>query len=223
MLDVVIPCLDSAHHLPATLASVTVAGLIGQLIVCDGGSADHSVAIARASGARVVTAPRGRGNQLGAGAAESAAPWLLFLHADTRLSAGWAEQARRFMADPANRERAAHFRLRFDSDDPAARRVERAANWRSERLGLPYGDQGLLIGRAFYESLGGFRAMPLMEDVDLVRRIGRRRLTALAAEALTSAERYERDGWLRRPARNLACLALYGLGVPPRVLLRLYR
>jgi hypothetical protein len=95
--------------------------------------------------------------------------------------------------------------------------------WRCRTFALPYGDQGLVISRAFYERLGGFRHLPLMEDVDLVRRIGRERLVALDAEVVTSARRYERDGWLSRPLRNLSCLALYFAGVPTSALERLYR
>jgi hypothetical protein len=79
-----------------------------------------------------------------------------------------------------------------------------------------------VIRAAFYRALGGYRPLPLMEDVDLVRRIGRRRLTLLDTTAVSSAVRYRRGGWWLRPARNLALLALYGLGVPPRLLLRLY-
>jgi hypothetical protein len=114
------------------------------------------------------------------------------------------------------------FRFALDDADPRARRIERGAAWRGRALGLPYGDQGLLIARDFYWSLGGHPAIPLMEDVALVRRIGRGRLTVLDHAALTSAARYRRDGWLRRPARNLALLSLYLLGVSPRVLARLY-
>ena len=125
------------------------------------------------------------------------------------------------MAGPPS-ARAGYFRLRFDSADPRARRIERLASWRCRTFGLPYGDQGLLIGRAFYADVGGFRDLPLMEDVDLARRIGRRRLVALDAEAVTSAERYERDGWLARPMRNLGCLALYFAGLSPTVIRRLY-
>ena len=85
-----------------------------------------------------------------------------------------------------------------------------------------YGDQGLLIGRDFYLSLGGFRALPLMEDVDLVRRIGRRRLVILPISARTSAARWRSQGWTARSLRNVTCLSLYFLGVPPRLLYRLY-
>ncbi len=89
-------------------------------------------------------------------------------------------------------------------------------------LGLPYGDQGLLLPRALLQQVGGMRALPLMEDVDLVRRLGRARLVPLGADAVTSAARWERDGWYRRSARNLCCLALYRAGVPPRMIRRLY-
>ena len=93
---------------------------------------------------------------------------------------------------------------------------------RCRRFGLPYGDQGLLISRAHYERLGGFRPLPLMEDVDLVRRIGRNDLVPLEADAITSAARYRRDGWWFRPLRNLTCLSLYFAGLPPQALRRLY-
>lgn len=195
--------------------------MIGEIVIADGGSRDGSVAAARAAGARVVAAPRGRGTQLAAGAAAARGAWLLFLHADTRLGPGWAGAAARFIADERNGERAAYFRFRLDDGAAAARRLERAVAWRS-RWGLPYGDQGLLLPRALYDRIGGFRAMPLMEDVDLVRRIGKARLVPLAAEALTSAARYRRDGYVRRSLRNLCCLALWRMGVPPRLIARLY-
>ena len=118
-------------------------------------------------------AERGRGHQLAAGAAGSDGPWLLFLHADTRLEDGWDAAVTAFMADPANAQRAAVFRLCFDDTSPAAQRVARIAAWRSRTLGLPYGDQGLLISKAFYESLGGFKTIPIMEDVDLCLRLCR--------------------------------------------------
>lgn len=223
-LDIVIPCLNAAATLPGALASLVREASDGWagVIVADGGSADGTPAMAAAAGARVIAAPRGRGPQLAAGAAAGRAPWLLFLHADTRLGIGWRAAVERFAADPANARRAAYFRLRFDSAHPAARRLERGVAWRSRTLGLPYGDQGLLIARPFYEALGGFAPLPLMEDVDLVRRIGRRRLVGLPVDAVTSAARYERDGWMVRPARNLLCLSLYSAGVPPRLIRRVY-
>jgi hypothetical protein len=148
--------------------------------------------------------------------------WLLLLHADTRLGAGWGEAANVFMADPANGTRAAAFRLVLDDAHRAARRIERLTLWRCRVFGLAYGDQGLLIRRDFLQSLGGVPPIQLMEDVALVRRIGRRRLTLLDVPALTSAARYRAGGYMLRPARNLICLALYFLGLPPSVIRRLY-
>ena len=223
-LDVVIPTLNAAPFLARTLAAVG-AGTTGgamTITVCDGGSHDGTVAIARHGGAAVVTAAAGRGNQLATGAAAGNAPWLLFLHADSVPGRGWIDAVKGFMSTPANARRAGYLHLRFDTHDPRARRVERLAAWRCRILGLPYGDQGLLIARAFYEDLGGFRPLQLMEDVDLVRRIGRRNLVLLGADAVTSAERYERDGWLWRPLRNLSCLVLYLVGLSPRLVARLY-
>jgi rSAM/selenodomain-associated transferase 2 len=222
-IDVVIPTVNAARSLALTLNSLGGDhGLRLSFTVCDGGSRDDTTTIARQAGATVMVTEAGRGRQLADGAAAGSAPWLLFLHADTTLSMSWAAAARQFMTLPAHAPKAGYFRLRFDSADSRARRIERLTAWRCRTFGLPYGDQGLLIERAFYRQLGGFRALPLMEDVDLARRIGRRRLVALDAEAMTSAERYERDGWLARPMRNLGCLALYFAGLSPSVIRRLY-
>ena len=219
----IVPALDAARTLPATLESLRAARLFAlDLLVVDGGSRDATCRLARDHGARLLASPPGRGLQLAAGGAAAAGDWLLFLHADTRLQAGWDAAAAAFMAPAANRRRAACFRLRFDDDAPAARLVVWFAARRCRWLGLPYGDQGLLLARDFYRELGGFRALPLMEDVEFVRRIGRRRLAMLECAAVTSAERYRRDGYAPRVLRNLLCLAGYLLGVPPRLLLRLY-
>ncbi len=228
-LSVIIPALEAAASLPAALRALEEAapaglpgGLIEEVIVVDGGSRDGSERVAAALGARVVHQAGGRGPQLAAGAAGAAGDWLLFLHADTCLAPGWSDAVRVFMAERGNRARAAVFRLCLDDPDPRARRIERWAGWRARVLGLPYGDQGLVIQRDFYRSLGGFPPIPLMEDVSFLRRVGRRRLVHLEADARTSAQRYRRDGWWTRPALNLTLLGLYFLGAPPAWLKRLY-
>ncbi len=220
-VDIVIPTLNAGASLGSALAArPTHPDLAFSTTICDGGSRDATIAIARHAGATIVAAQAGRGGQLATGAAAGTAPWILFLHADTRLSLGAGDVIARFVTSAA--DKAGYFRLRFDADEAGARRVERLAAWRACTFGLPYGDQGLLISRAHYERLGGFRPLPLMEDVDLVRRIGRNDLVALDADALTSASRYRRDGWLLRPLRNLSCLTLYFAGIPPQTLRRLY-
>jgi rSAM/selenodomain-associated transferase 2 len=223
-LSVVIPCLDGARTLGPVLAAVTAApaGLVEEVILVDGGSRDGSPDLARARGAVVVLTPPSRGGQLAAGARRARGEWLLFLHTDTELEPGWGEEVARFIADPAHRHRAAAFTLAFDNASVAARLVAALANSRTRFLGLAYGDQGLLMSRALYNETGGFRDLPLMEDVDLVRRIGRRRLVLLPCRAVTSGERYRRLGFLLRALRNLAVLTLYYAGVPPRILARLY-
>lgn len=231
-LSVIVPTLNAAASLPAALESLSAGAheglqgevLLGEILVVDGGSSDGTDRIARAAGARVLTAPKGRGAQLAAGAAAARSTWLLFLHADTSLSRNWGAAVKDFMAARgAAGDGAAAFRFTLDDEDPRARRVERLTRWRGRVLGLPYGDQGLLISRDFYRRLGGYRSLELMEDVDLVRRIGRRRLSVLSADAVTSAARYRRDGWTWRPLRNVTLLCLYFLGLPSRSLSKLYR
>ena len=216
MLSVVIPTLNAAAILPACIGRLPGAD---EILVVDGGSRDSTVEMARAAGARVIVAPRGRGTQLKAGGEAARGDWLLFLHADTLLGAGWRAAVE---AHQAKRPRsAACFRFRLDDDAWQARLIERGVAARVRLLGLPYGDQGLLVPRLLYEKVGGFRPLPLMEDVDLVRRLGRVR--QLPVDAVTSAARWRRDGWLRRSATNLLCLLLYGLGLPAERVALLYR
>jgi rSAM/selenodomain-associated transferase 2 len=224
-VSVVIPTLDAASDLPATLAALAaLAGalLIREIVVADGGSADETVAIAQAAGAQIVAATRGRGTQFVAGAAAACGDWLLFLHADCRLATGCQTAIEAFIASPGASDRAGYFAFALDDPSPAARRLERIVAWRCRTFALPYGDQGLLISRALYNRVGGFATLALMEDVDLVRRLGRGRLMPLAVPLYASARRYRAGGYIRRPLRNLLCLSLYFIGVPARHIARLY-
>jgi rSAM/selenodomain-associated transferase 2 len=218
-LSVVIPALDAEATLAATVASLDGAD---EIVVVDGGSADNTVKLAESLGARVLQTPKSRGAQLSAGAEAASAEWLLFVHADTRLQRGWREAVNEFIAGADSKTKAAAFNFGLDDESFQARRLEKIVRWRVHALGLPYGDQGLLIHRDFYRQLGGFRSMPIMEDVDLALRIGRKRFVTLPVTTRTSARRWREKGWLLRSAYNLFCLSLYFLGVPPRFIARFY-
>lgn len=218
-VTVIVPTLDAAKHLERSLKSVTEAAA---RVVVDGGSSDDTLAIATTCGASFVRSERGRGTQLANGATAAATDWLLFLHADTALEGNWYAEVDHFTATPSNRDRAAVFRFALDDPSTQARRLERLVRWRGRALALPYGDQGLLIHRSLYDRIGGYRPLPIMEDVNIVRRIGRSRLCFLDARAFTSAERWHAEGWTVRSARNVLCLALYFVGVPTRFIARVY-
>lgn len=217
-----IPVLDGAAELPPTLAALSGSALIGEIVVVDGGSRDGSTEIARDAGARVIEAPRGRGVQLAAGAAAAAGEWLLFIHADCRPLPGWEAAVQAFIDAPGAAQRAGYFAFALDDPAPAAGRLERLVAWRCRNFALPYGDQGLLIHRRLYDAVGGYADIPLMEDVELARRLGRAQLEPIGATMIASARRYGRDGYWRRPLRNLVCLLLYFAGVPPRRIAKLY-
>jgi rSAM/selenodomain-associated transferase 2 len=228
MISVVIPTLNSEAVLPAALARLipaAVDGVVREVIIADGGSSDGTTAIAELTGARLLAAERGRGSQLAAGAAQARFPWLLFLHADTVLEEGWEREALAYLTRVDSGERApgaAAFRFALDDQGLRPRLLERLVALRCATLGLPYGDQGLLISKRLYQSLGGFRPLALMEDVDFVRRLGSGRISVLRSRAVTSAERFKRDGYWQRSARNLLCLMLYLLRVPISTIHRIY-
>jgi rSAM/selenodomain-associated transferase 2 len=228
MISVVIPTLNAAANLAQTLAALVPAavdGLITEVIVVDAGSTDRTAAIAEEAGAILIGCSGGRGPQLRAGADRSRCPWLLFLHADTELEAGWEREAMGFMEAVDRRKRppaAAAFRFALDDRGFRPRLLEGLVAARCALLSLPFGDQGLLLPRSLYAEVGGFAPIELMEDVAMARRLGRRRIALLRTRAVTSALRYRRDGFLRRSLRNQLCLLLYFLGVPLRTISRIY-
>ena len=228
MISVVIPTLNAEQGLAATLTALVpaaVEGLVREVIVVDGGSTDRTLKIAETSGAEIVRAAEGRGMQLAAGAEHARFPWLLFLHADTVLDVGWEREASAFIerVDIGQREPAAAvFGFALDDLGILPRVVEAGVAVRSSLLRLPYGDQGLLIPAPLYRQIGGYKPLPIMEDVDIVRRLGRSRTILLRSRAVTSATRYRRDGYMLRVLRNWSCLTLYYLRVPAAVIQRIY-
>ena len=222
-LSIVIPTLNAAEELPGCLESLmegVTLGLVRDLVISDGGSTDETLEIADAAGARLVRGPASRGGQLLRGVAESTSGWILILHADTHLSPGWAQHVRAHMETGGGCP--AVFRLVFRTTGLAAMAVAGWANLRTQLLGLPYGDQGLLITRHMYDAAGGYPDQPLMEDVSLVRALPTSPVL-LAVQASTSAERYLQNGWVQRGASNLWTLTRYLLGADPAQLAERYR
>ena len=219
-LSVVIPTLNAEQVLPSTLESLmegVFAGVIGDLVIVDGGSNDATLDIAKEVGATFFETKPSRGGQIFAGVSACKCDWVLILHADSRLSKGWAE----LIPAAPDPERAYYFQLQFDAIGFAAWWVAKWANLRSKIFALPYGDQGIFIHKNLLVSLGGYPTASLMEDVILARKLGRR-LTALPIMITTSAEKYIAQGWLRRGFRNLALLFQFLLGATPEALYKKY-
>jgi rSAM/selenodomain-associated transferase 2 len=222
-ISVIIPTLDEAHSLGATLQAVarTGRGVRVEIIVVDGGSADATQEIAHAHGARLILSARGRGAQMHAGATVARGDVLWFLHADTipppRAPAQMLDALRR---DPEIV--GGNFAISFDGTRLAARFL----TWlypQLRKLGLCYGDSAIFVRASVYREVGGFRPFPIFEDLDLVRRIRRRgRLVHLGARVVTSSRRFEGRSFACTFARWSFLQTLYWLGVSPHTLNRLY-
>ncbi len=206
--------LDRLTPIAAGQAEVIVAGVLGE--------ESRSEAIrTRYPSVRWVTAPRGRAVQMNAGAAEALGRWLIFLHADSTLPADWPDAIG--AADGCADVVGGAFRFVLDSPDWRARVLEAGVRLRVALFGMPYGDQALFVRHAVFTRLGGYRDWPLMEDVDLVRRLTQAgRLLHARSAVVTSARRWERDGWLRRTSSNLTLLTRFLLGSPPARLAQRY-
>lgn len=224
-LSIIIPTLNEGGNIGATIDALKKSGIRCRydIVVVDGGSQDATLEEAQARGAQIITSEPGRGIQLFAGGRQAKGAWLLFLHADTVLAPGWYDEVEAFMQDDAYFRHAAVFSYRLDDDSPAANILEAIVNLRTRLLALPYGDQGLLLSRAFYHDLRGHAPVAIMEDVKIIRSIGRRRLHVFKTCAVTSADKYRRDGYLFRPLKNIFCLALYFLGLPTSLIAKIYR
>ena len=217
-ISVIIPTLEEEDNIADCLASTGDDAAI-ERIVADGGSRDLTVEIARDMGARTLTAAKGRAAQMNAGAREAKGEILMFLHADTRLPAGFD----RLAADALGKTgvAAGAFEFRLDSTSPGLRFIEAVANWRSRRLQLTYGDQGIFLNASVFRAIGGYPEIPIMEDVELIRKLRKRgRIETLAVPAVTSARRWRELGIWKTTLLNEAVLTAYYLGVSPS---RIYR
>jgi uncharacterized protein len=222
-VGVVIPTLNEEAALPKLLADLSRIGPAMDVVVVDGGSEDRTCGVAAEWGARCVRTEPGRARQMNLGASLLDTPWILFLHADSRLPVETARAIEDFVTEPRD-PAAAHFSFRLDAEGPWWWLIERGQRIRERLTGLAYGDQGLLVSRTRFDRIGGFPDVPLMEDVAIVRRLrATGGLGRIEAPLVTSARRYREEGPFVSWIRNAALITLYSAGVPPRRLVRWYR
>ena len=203
-LSVIIPCRNEAPRLPLLLADLDRWPKALERIVVDAGSHDGSGRSATLAGAACLQAPQpGRGSQLAYGAQRAQGPWLLFLHADSRLTKDWPQAVQAVLHQPCAQNSAWFFDLHLQPSRPSLRLLEAAVAWRSRWLQRPYGDQGLLIHQNLYRHCGGYAPLPLMEDLDLVLKLAPLARLRPLGQALTSdGRRWTRTGVLERSWRN---------------------
>ena len=220
-LSIVIPVLNDAEPLRRLLLTIRPDPQVDIVVVNGGAPDDRLTAICHRPDVRLLTSAPGRGRQMNAGVSAAEGRWIVFLHADTRLPLQWSDEVLGAGADPT--VVGGSFRFRLDSTAWQARLIERAVDRRVRWLDLAYGDQALFVRRDVFDAIGGYREWPLMEDVDFVRRLRQAgKLYHSPHAVLTSARRWERDGWWRRSAKNVVLQALFFAGVAPHRLANWY-
>ncbi len=225
LISVIIPVLREAHQLDSLLDHLCLMadGLPAEVIVVDGSPDGETIKTISREGVKLLTAPAGRALQMNAGAAAANGDFLLFLHADTRLPSGAFKRIAETLAD--GRYVAGAFDLRYGSPRPSMRLIAGMACIRSRLTRIPYGDQAQFFRRDCFEILGGFSDIPLMEDVEIMRRIKDRgeRIFILPEPVISSARRQEKEGVVFCTLRNWAIITLYFLGMSPERLVRFYK
>jgi len=218
-ISVIIPALNEEAYLQETLDELELPPAAEVLVV--DGSEGAPATVAGHPEVRWLKGPRGRALQQNRGAAAARGEVLLFLHADTRLPRGALPSVERALRPP--RVVGGAFSLRFDSRRWGLRFIQACANLRARLFKHPYGDQALFVRRSVFEALGGFRKLEIMEDLDLVQRLGRRgRVVVLREQVTTSSRRFLANGLLRTVLVNRLAALLFGLGVSSRRIHHLY-
>jgi rSAM/selenodomain-associated transferase 2 len=236
-ISVIIPTLNEESALEHTLKSI---GRGVEIIVSDAGSHDSTIKVASRFTKKIILSERGRGSQMDRGAREAKGDVLLFLHADTKLPEDWRERVAETLKD--DKVIGGGFRLKIDSKNPPTppftkggkgrlvsyrnisfRIIEAMANMRSRYLGLIYGDQAIFARRDAFFAVGGFMGLPLMEDVDFIKRLKKKgKVVLLDADVSTSSKHWEKKGIIMTTLRNWIFLGLYYLGISPEKLYKRY-
>lgn len=212
-ISIIVPALSEAKHIGRTLAALQpLRGRGCEVIVVDGGSRDQTVSIAEPLADAVLLSPPGRAAQMSAGARHAAHPILWFLHADTLVP----PDAGRAIQRAVEQHRWGRFNVTLSGSHPLFRLIEKMINLRSCLSGIATGDQGIFVRRELFENIGGMPNLPLMEDVELSRRLKRHgRPACLRDTLLTSSRRWEQRGILRTILLMWWLRAAYALGVSP--------
>ena len=213
-LSVIVPALNEAGCIRELLRQLQALRAQGhEVIVVDGGSCDATVVLAQPLVDQLLPAPAGRALQMNIGARAARGRVLWFVHADTRVPDKAAQVIIETVAHAAGWGR---FDVRLSGDRLLFRLVERMMNWRSRFTGIATGDQGIFVTRELFERVGGFAALPLMEDIDLSRRLKREQRPLCLRDTLTSSSRrWEQKGIIRTSALMWVLRLAYFLGVPP--------
>ncbi len=220
-ISVIIPVLNDAEALDCALSSTQDCTGVERIVV-DGGSSDELAEVAQSRGVKVLYSPTGRARQMNRGAEVAEGTFLVFLHADTRLPEGFDHHVRRILTESG--VAAGAFQLQIDGPSARLRLIERAANWRSRYLQMPYGDQAIFLRAELFREIGGFSDLPIMEDFQLIRRLkGRGRIVIAPAAVVTSARRWKKQGALRTTLINQLMILGFYLGFEPSRLARWYR
>ena len=223
-ISVIIPAYNEKERIGSLLKKLKSDDESVQVIVADGESTDGTPSVAKAYGAETVSTTRSRGLQMDRGVEMAEGTILLFLHSDTVLPKGWYDIIlSAFSNGGENKVAGGAFSFAVDADEPKYRLLEKLVALRNKYLGLTYGDQAIFVKKENFLSAGGYKGMPIMEDVDLVRRIRKHgEFKILKEKALTSARRWQKKGLILTSLRNLVLLTLYYLGLRPEKIYRLY-
>ncbi|MDZ8236744.1 MAG: TIGR04283 family arsenosugar biosynthesis glycosyltransferase [Nostoc sp. ChiQUE01a] len=220
-ISIIIPTLNEAANIKEAIAT-TQARINIEFIVVDGGSNDDSVEIAQSLSVKVISSSAGRAVQMNAGAVAASGEILLFLHADTRLPAGFDEMICTALQQPGIV--AGAFNLRIDASLLSLRWVELGVKWRSHFCQMPYGDQAIFLTKALFQQIGGFAELPIMEDFELMRRLkAMGRIAIISTPVVTSARRWLQKGVFKTTLLNQIVIIAYLLGVSPERIRCWYR
>ena len=200
-ISIIIPTINEANNLPLLLSDLSIIKREGEIIIVDSGSEDKTIDLAKIYGAKLFKSKeKNRGLQLDMGANNSSGDWLIFLHADTRLTHDWFRKINSVLKK--NKNYIYYFKFKINHKKIIYRVLEILVNFRSQYFKKPYGDQGLIIHRTTYFKNNGYRKIPLMEDVDFVSRLSKKDLKQLNLPIFTSSRKWERTNIFLQAIKN---------------------